>query len=184
MNSHRLDFVTHKVIPTKSVVLPVGLLPDPDMAKTPELFENLSSVPNRFDNQRGSVGSLEFDDQQFGPQTQRAQQNLSMRPSFNNPDQDIWGKADKPHLFNESPHLQYSSLQKSPIYTKKPAIVTLNVQLDWKESALLKIYEDDDPEEAVAKFGLKHNMQGRAVERLNDQVMQKIRDIQKSPTRD
>lgn len=96
---------------------------------------------------------------------------MSMRPSFNNPDQDIWGKADKPHLFAESPQLQYSSLKKSPIYTKKPAIVTLNVQLDWKESALLKIYEEDDPEETVAKFGLKHNMQGRAVERLNDQVM-------------
>jgi hypothetical protein len=94
-----------------------------------------------------------------------------MRPSFNNPDQDIWGKADKPHLFAESPQLQYSSLKKSPIYTKKPAIVTLNVQLDWKESALLKIYEEDDPEETVTKFGLKHNMQGRAVERLNDQVM-------------
>jgi hypothetical protein len=54
-------------MPTKPIVLPVGLLPDPDLTKSPELFENLSSVPNRFDNQRGSTGSLEFDDEQFGP---------------------------------------------------------------------------------------------------------------------
>ena len=169
MSDHRLDFVkeTPLISPKKSFVLPVELLPDPYEAKSPELFENLSNVPDRLDNQRGSVGSLEFDDQQFGPQTARPQQpRMSMRPSFNNPD--IWGKLEQPL---ESPQLQYSSLQKSPIYTKKPAIVTLNVQLDWKESALLKIYEEDDPEDAVAKFGIKHNMQDRAVERLNEQVM-------------
>lgn len=67
MNSHRLDYVAGDLMPTKPIVLPVGLLPDPDLTKSPELFENLSSVPNRFDNQRGSTGSLEFDDEQFGP---------------------------------------------------------------------------------------------------------------------
>lgn len=48
----------------------------------------------------------------------------------------------------------------------------MNIQLDWKNSELLRIYESEDPIEVTEKFGKKFNMNEHAIKRLIEQVQQ------------